>query len=398
MTHRGDRQVETRIAPPGELRWCSEWERLQPLFVDWVYFKFFSAKVQGIIVYGCACGLPGVILAQVFRRGAGGEVLLPATDILRQDYSRAQSWRARGSFDCRIAESTLATTAAGYEIHGAVADAAHRVEWDLAYDRLSPPIAAFAYRGFGWLRAGRVGWKVLAPLAAVRGSVVLDGEHLEVEGKGYVDTNFGRWLFALDPTTHWNWLLTYAEEPRSRVAVVGMNFRRHPRLGRLYCVDGDEEIGFACDAQTFVHRRFEPDAELGVEVPVETEVRARNRAGYRLELAVTNESAYVHRQVIPPPEMRGPVPTIFEWDLIESLVHAEGVLVSPAGARRRITGRGIKEYPVTRMVLPCSRSCSSIPAAGKPRGCCCTSATSSSARAPCSWPWPPSSGPACTPS
>jgi hypothetical protein len=346
---RGREPVVDDTSP--ELHWRPERERRRPLFVDWVYFKFFAPRVQGVIVYGCACGLPGVLSVQIFRRNAGGQVVLPPTVILKQGYTSAESWRSLDSYDCRIADATLACTADGYAIRGAVADGASRISWDLRYARLAPLIESYAYRRFGWLGAGNIHWNVLAPLAAVAGTVEVEGAVVAVDGKGYADTNWGNWLFALDPTTHWNWAFAYDEEAAAKRAVVGMSFRRDPRRGALYFLDGATRISFPCDERSFVHRGFRRDAALGVDIPVLTQVHAANRDGYRLELTLANEDAYVYRQAIPPTEMRGPLPTPFEWALVENLITAEGTLEGPGGARTRFAGRGIKEYPVTRLCL-----------------------------------------------
>ncbi|HEY3358700.1 MAG TPA: hypothetical protein VGQ83_35965 [Polyangia bacterium] len=338
------------VAPVGPgLHWRPESERTKPLAIEWVYFKFFSAHADGIVVFGSGWGLPGVISVQVFPRDAAGHAGAPVC-VSRHDYPLAQVTRSTTDYECLVAESAVTRGPDGYATAGAIAGAGHAIAWDLAFAAEYAPIASFAGR-FGALRLGHLAWDLIEPLATVTGSLVVDGATVAIDGWGYVDTNRGRWLFGIDPTTHWNWVLVHGEAAGSRLLIAGMNVRATPALGRLYLRDGDTSLSFPCDAGTFVHRAFTRDPATGTRFPVLTTVAAHDEAGHRLELTLTNDGAHVYRQAIPPAEMRAGLPTVFAWDLCESFVTATGTLRAPGGATRPLAARGIKEYPVTRIAL-----------------------------------------------
>ncbi len=325
------------------LHWHPEGERQKPLFVEWVYFKFSSAEADGIVVFGCGWGMPGVVTVQLFPRGEA------PVSVARHDFRLAETWRSQVDHRCRTANNEVRRTPTGYATTGALAQGSTDVSWALDYRALHPSIASFA-RHVGVLGLGTIEWDIIAPLAHVTGTVRVGPRTFTIDGHGYIDTNYGRWLFAVDPTTHWNWLWAHDTTPGSTLTVLGMDVRRSPRVGRLHVLDGAERIDFRTGAQTFHHLEFQTDPDTGVPVPTRTAVRASSH-GHRLELEARNTSDYVYRQAIPPAVMRFGVPTPFEWDLVENFVTVEGTLTHPSGRVQDFRGTGIKEYPVTRLAL-----------------------------------------------
>jgi hypothetical protein len=315
-------------------------------FNEWVYFHFRTPDWLGILIYGWAWRHPGVLSLQLFPVDEAAQIGAP---ILLDDYGLTpdQVERAAGDYSARLGASTLRETAESFQLQGGLTNERHRVSWKLKFDRDLPPLHSFDTR-FGLLWFETIGWHVLCARARVAGSLEVDGERVNVDGIGYVDSNYGRWLVAFDPATDWNWLALL--DPNQRRAIVGMNIRSRPHCGGLHLVSGRGVIRFPCDAGTFRHEAWEEDERTGLMIPVRTRVRARNADGQALDLAVANRHAFVFDQEFKLRQAGIPLPWSVRWPLIENMVSASGELGSPEGASEPFNGVGLKEYGMTSLM------------------------------------------------
>jgi len=199
-------------------------------FNEWVYFYFSSPKLHGIIIYGWAWRHPGVMSVQLFPVEENGRFGKP---VLIDDYhvSKHEAERSSTNYDTRLGRCHLHDNPGGFNINGRLYDDSHDVSWDLSFSRPMEPIDAYK-EPFGMLWFEYIGWKILSAPASVSGKVRMGKETLAIEGTGYVDTNYGRWLVAFDPATDWNWI--NAMDSDRQQAVIGMNIRSSPYKGALY--------------------------------------------------------------------------------------------------------------------------------------------------------------------
>jgi hypothetical protein len=312
-------------------------------FNEWVYFYFSSPRLHGIIIYGWAWRHPGVMSVQFFPKNDKGGFEKP---VLVDDYHipEVSAERLHTNYDTRLGSCELRETDNTFSIKGSLADNRNAVSWELDFGRLVPPVQSFK-ESFGYLWFEYIGWNVLSARSGVEGKVSINGREEKVDGFGYVDSNYGRWLVAIDPATDWNWLT--AMDPESPRAVVGMNIRKAPKKGAIYYLTPDQTIGFPTNRRTFTHELFSEDDRTGLMKPVRTRVSAENREGYRLSLLVDNYYDFVFDQKFPLREAGIPLPLSLTWPLIENFVHVEGKIVTHEDQVIPVKAAGLKEYGVT---------------------------------------------------
>ena len=324
--------------------WHSEKERAKIGFNEWVYFNFFSSKIDGIIIYGCANGHPGVLSAQMFPKT---ESQVPSV-INDYNFSLDDVEKSKDSYDINIGESSLISKIDNAYIAGLMEDKENSIKWGLDYNHLIPSIDNAFEENFGNVLFGNlfdeyIGWKIFSPKSSVKGKVEVNGKMYDVDGYGYNDSNYGRWLVAIDFKTHWNWITAF--NCYEKYCVLGMNIRNEPEKGALYFSSDSESVEFKCNKDTFKHLEFESDKKTGIMKPVKTLIVAENDEGYKLEALADNYKDYIFEQKLPFPL------SFIRWSLIENFVDIKGHLNYPNGFRKEIEARGLKEYGVTS-VLP----------------------------------------------
>lgn len=326
------------------------WHRAENLrrvgFNEWVYFHFRSSGWLGILIYGWAWRHAGVLSLQLFPVDDAGRIGAP---ILLDDYGlqAAAVERSLTDYSARLGESTLQETAEAFCLRGGLANERHRVRWELRFERDLPAFHSYETR-FGSLWFETIGWHVLCARARVTGRLVVDRTPVNVDGIGYVDSNYGRWLVAFDPATDWNWLA--ALDPTERRAVVAMNIRTRPHRGHLHVVSERGVFGFPCDAGTFRHEAWSEDGRTGLMIPIQTRVRARHPAGWSLDLSVTNQHAFVFDQEFRLRQAGLPLPGSVRWPLIENMVAVAGEWRLEDDRTEAFAGVGLKEYGVTLLI------------------------------------------------
>ena len=340
---------------PG-FRWHDERDRQRFCFNEWVYCNYRSEQVNGVVQFGRAKDHPGVLSVQVYPKGGEGLV------ITKYLYTEDEVEASNTSFDIRIDSSKLEITDTGLKTQGEITDAQARVSWELEYLSLLPSVSSFEVP-FGLLPFEHLGWKVLAPMAQVKGIVSVNGEVLNIDGFGYVDSNYGQWIPGLDPNTSWNWLTACNMDAVDPLCLFGMNIRSAPERGALYVFTKEHQYAFPVDENTFIHDRFEEATQSGFMKPIRTQVLARDE-GATLEGTVTTNLDTIFRQLFPLEEflkvnpnssllerlamgLARHIPYAIDWPLIESFVSFDGTLRLSGGGVQNIKAFGMREYGLT---------------------------------------------------
>jgi hypothetical protein len=173
----------------------------------WLKFTIFSPKAQ-----------PGEAAAELWAIAFDGE---------KRHAAAKQTWRFSDSearlsrYPLTLGESSLAP---GYT-RGAVEKAGHRIEWDLSFAALSPPMHLFSHEVMYSLPLPRSKTLTPYPDARFSGSYRVDGEEIRVDGwSGTQGHNWGR-----DHTYQYAWghsnLLSLGGRPLSDTYFEGLTAR-----------------------------------------------------------------------------------------------------------------------------------------------------------------------------
>jgi len=212
------------------------------IFLEWKYFSFDSEDVDGFICY--VMGNP----RNLMRTGRGmicyafyhnGEYRKGCLEIPFKKISLDKDeWHFHHS-------SVKSHTDDRWILNGTVDD----IEWNLTFKNISSG-GSFSYQGDRTILGQRwVNWDVISNISKIEGDLTIEGEEIEIDCLGYIDTNYGHWQTYRNL---WQWVQKSIPE-HGGIAFSFFNIQnKKSRVGRknvLFLNIGDER--YVLDEITF---------------------------------------------------------------------------------------------------------------------------------------------------
>ena len=298
-------------------------------YIEWWFFSFSQPNIQGIVQY--ALWDP----ANLTNRSMGTVLVnLYYNDSSLQLYYMAP-WQtivtSETSANLAIGPDTITVQEdGGYNLQGVAGDLqGNIVMYDLYFYQDTTSLNGFRNMKMSRFDPNQeMNWYVQMPSTQVFGALMINGELVPINARGYHDHNWGTWKLTCGM---WNWFQT--NEPG--LAIVGYDFFTLHKGQISVIVDG-KEISFNKRQYIIINYDWTLDPETMQRFPRKTMLIAFN-GFYLLTLKITVETTALVGMTYEEQHMT--------WVVFESTVHFKGRLCGPS-FNKQIDTVGFREYTI----------------------------------------------------
>lgn len=294
---------------------------------EWWFFNFYQSDIKGVIQYSLwnpADASPsafpsfGLMFVSIQRNSETLDVFFP----IPWSYIVTSESTA----DLIMGPESISVASGVYTLNGYVADEfGNEVSWNLQYVQQIPSLNGI--RNLPTSPSEKMNWFVQMPSAVVSGVIIVNGETVVIDARGYHDHNWGTWKLS---DTVWNWFQTSTPD----WAIIGYDFYDMHK-GQITVQFGSQTVTFKKNQYTVLNQEYvttSPIPEL--PFPQKTTVLASNDE-YTLMLNIEVSSAETGYVAVPYPDVT--------WVVLESNAVFSGFLVGQ-GTCLQISSVGFREY------------------------------------------------------
>lgn len=326
-------------------------------YFEWKYFNFSSANISGFFVFIAAdtIGAKGAfVVARVFHKNKTRRVFGGA-----EKFEIESAYFSPQNVSAKMGENEIFVRGKICKISGKTGGCS----WELEFEPILPPIAAFRDLFLDPLSIERASWFIAMPKAKVSGKIKIGRKKIKISAFGYSDSNWGS-VFPLFARFDWgqyndkNIAVVFGklENPKilsgfaRLVPLRGISrsddeARESEAAGGIYIVYKGEKIKFKPAEMEIEHLKWKVLSDGKTKVPALSFVRGENK-NYKIIFSLkTKKSDALYLDFS----------FLFKPGIIEQTALFEGKLFKKTGKNDVLlysfSGGGFKEYAIKKYFL-----------------------------------------------